>query len=76
MNQHRDNSPQVTVEEWDEAESGIIETLARCSNILVARGAFDAAVKLRPRSRILLRDGARVIERHDGRPSPPPLRVV
>lgn len=66
----------VAIEEWDDAESGIIEVMARCCNLPVGRGAFDAAVKLRPRSRILLRDGARVIQRHDGRPSPPPLRVV
>jgi hypothetical protein len=66
----------VLVEEWDEAESGVTEVMARCANVPIGRGAFEAAIKLRPRSRILLRDGARVIERHDGRPSPPPLRVV
>jgi hypothetical protein len=66
----------VTVVETDDAESGIIEVMARCCNVPIGRGAFEAAIKLRPRSRILLKDGARVIERHDGRPSPPPLRVV
>jgi hypothetical protein len=66
----------VVVVETDEAESGITEVMARCCNVPVGRGAFEAAIKLRPRSRILLKDGARVIERHDGRPSPPPLRVV
>jgi hypothetical protein len=66
----------VVVIETDDAESGTIEVLARCSLVPIGRGAFDAAVKLRPLSRILLRDGARVIARHQGKPSPPPLRVV
>jgi hypothetical protein len=60
----------VTVEEWDDAESGVVEVLARCSIVPIGRGAFEAAVKLRPLSRILLRDGARVIQRHDGKPPP------
>lgn len=67
----------VVVLEMDDAESAVIEVMARCTNVPVGRGAFEAAVKLRPRSRILLKDGARVIERYDGKGPPrPSLRIV
>lgn len=57
----------VTVVEVDEA-GGTVEVLARCTLIPVARGAFREAVKLRPLSFLLLKDGIRVIETHNPNP--------
>jgi hypothetical protein len=54
----------ITVEEWDDAESRIVEVLARCANTLIGRGAFEAAVAMRTNRRILLCDRARVIARY------------
>ena len=39
------------------------EVLARAANLPIARGAFDAAVKMYPGETIELRQGARVVER-------------
>jgi hypothetical protein len=58
------DSLEFTVEEWTADESSVFEVLARCSNLMIARGAFTAAVKMRPNAVILLRHGSRVIERH------------
>jgi hypothetical protein len=41
------------------------EVLARATNLLIGRGGFQAAVRLYPRELIELRQGARVIDRHD-----------
>jgi hypothetical protein len=49
-----------TVEEWTADGQHIAETLAKCSNPLIARAAFKAAVDLRPHARILARQGTRV----------------
>lgn len=50
------------VDVWD--GGGIIETLARCSNLLVARAAFDQAVKERGRYEVTLRSGVRIVAVH------------
>ena len=52
------------VEQWDEHDR-IEEVLARTSNALVGRGAFDAARQQRPEARLTLRDRARVIAKHE-----------
>ena len=39
------------------------EILARAANLLIARGAYAAAVKMYPDEVIELRQGARVVER-------------
>jgi hypothetical protein len=39
------------------------EVLARAANLPIARGAYDAAVKMYPGELIELRQGARVVER-------------
>jgi hypothetical protein len=36
-------------------------SIAKCSNPLIARAAFKAAVELRPHARILARHGTRVL---------------
>jgi hypothetical protein len=39
--------------------------IAISNNLLVARAAYEAAVRYNPRERWLLRDGIRVVERHE-----------
>ena len=48
------------VETWTK-NGNIDRLLAMASNLLVARGAYDAAVALYPQAQISLRQGARVI---------------
>jgi hypothetical protein len=43
------------------------EVLARLSNVIVARAAFDASLTLWPSAWIELRQEARVIEKHGAR---------
>ena len=40
---------------------GIIETIARCSSLLVGRAAFDQAVKERPALKVTLRQSIRIV---------------
>jgi hypothetical protein len=54
---------EFTVEEWTPDEASIHELLARAANSTIAKGAYLAAVKMRPTALILLRHGARVLER-------------
>ena len=42
------------VEEWT-ADQHVSEVLARASNVLVARAAFEEAARLRPTARLTLR---------------------
>lgn len=51
----------LRVEQWDERDAVVEEVLALCSNAIVARGAFEAAVKLRPGRIIILRQRAHVV---------------
>ncbi len=39
------------------------EILARATNLIIGRAAYETAVRLYPRDRIDYRDGARIIER-------------
>ncbi|MDQ2080519.1 hypothetical protein RA307_10030 [Xanthobacteraceae bacterium Astr-EGSB] len=66
----RDDDLPFAVEEWTDDENAIAEVLARATNALIARGAFEAAVRLRPARRILLRHGSYVIARHVPDPTP------
>lgn len=50
----------ITVEARDET-GRIIEVIARCANVTVARGAFDAARTCRQGVEIMIRDRSRVI---------------
>lgn len=50
-----------SVEEWLPDGSAIVEVLARGSNYPVACGAYQAAVALRPKARIILRNGIRIV---------------
>lgn len=56
---------QFRVEAWTADDRAIEEILAAANSLLIARGAYEAAVRLNPHRRILLRHGARVIERHE-----------
>ena len=49
----------------DKTEDHVIWLIAVSNNFLVARAAYDAAVKYNPRERWLLRDGIRVVERYE-----------
>jgi hypothetical protein len=51
---------QFKVEQWDQSEDHVIWLIAILNNFLVARGAYEAAVKYNPWERWLLRDGIRV----------------
>jgi hypothetical protein len=55
---------QFKVEQWDKTEDHIVWLIAVSNNFLVARAAYEAAVKFNPRERWLLRDGIRVVERY------------
>jgi hypothetical protein len=50
---------QFKVEQWDQSEDHIIWLIAVSNNFLVARAAYEAAVKYNPRERWLLRDDSR-----------------
>lgn len=52
------------VEQWD-GEGHVEEVLARTSNVLVGRGAFEAARQRRPKARLTLRDRARIIVKYE-----------
>jgi hypothetical protein len=51
--------------QWDKYEDHVIWLIAVSNNFLVARAAYEAAVKYKPRERWLLRDGIRVVERYE-----------
>jgi hypothetical protein len=53
------------VEQWTQDDLHVEEVMAKCRSVLVANAAFEAAVKQRPRSLIYLRNGTRVLARHE-----------
>lgn len=55
-----EDHPNFTIDVWND-RGGIIETMARCSSLLVGRAAFDQAVKERPRLKVTLRQGIRIV---------------
>lgn len=50
------------VEQWD--DKTVIRLMSASANLLVAVGAFDAAVAAHPNYRWLLRDGTRAVKEH------------
>ena len=52
------------VDRWDKAGVRLDCCLAACSNLLIGRGAFDAAVELYPDQYITLRNRGWVIAKH------------
>ena len=58
-------SYQFKVEQWDKSEDHVLWLIAVSNNFLIARAAYEAAVKYNPRERWLLRDGIRVVERYE-----------
>jgi hypothetical protein len=55
---------QFKVEQWDKTEDHVVWLIAISNNFLVARAAYEAAVKYNPKERWLLRDGIRVVKRY------------
>lgn len=51
----------VVIEEWSPDGSRLLEILGRAINGSIALGAYPAARGLRPRGRIIIRQGARVL---------------
>ena len=56
--------PNFTVDVWDDRDR-IVETMARCSSLLVGRAAFDQAVTERPKCKVTLRQGIRIVAKAD-----------
>lgn len=52
------------VEVWDDRDLYVVEIVAASGNLLVARAAFDEALKHRPERILRLRHRARVIREH------------
>jgi hypothetical protein len=50
------------VEEWDRDGNRIERVIARAANLVVGRGAYEAACRQYPKARLTLRQGIRVIE--------------
>jgi len=53
----------ISVEIWNDADNRLEELVALCANSIVARGAYQAALKLRPGANLVLRHRARLIAR-------------
>jgi hypothetical protein len=49
------------------------EVLARLAHLDIGGSAYMASIAKYPKRNIQLRHGARIIERHDGEPPPPPI---
>jgi len=56
-----------SIEEWSPDGNRLIETVAGAKEHRVARAAFEALVDLRPKARVMLRNGAQVMG-DSGRP--------
>lgn len=52
----------ICIEEWTPDGERLVETLVRCINVPIARAAFPACVGMRPRGRIMIRHGTRVVQ--------------
>src|ERR1700722_520149 len=52
------------VERWDSRDAHVEEIVATATLIMIGHAAFHAAVEQYPRSRLTLRQGARVILKH------------
>jgi hypothetical protein len=61
-----------SIEMWDQGDQRRRWTIALCSTVSVAHGAFDVAVTIYPQHRWVLRNGMLVIRKHE---APPPRRT-
>jgi hypothetical protein len=50
-----------SVELWTDDNARPERILARCGRVDIARGAFEASVKVFPDKNVLLKDGTRVV---------------
>ena len=62
------------VDRWDKSGVRLDCCVAACSNLLIGRGAFDAAVELYPGCYITLRNRGWVIAKHEAARAEPPER--
>ena len=60
------NALEFRVEVWDEAYGRVEELVALCNNAGVGKAAYEAALKLRPGTNLVLRHRARIISRARG----------
>lgn len=51
------------IERWDEADQHVIEIIAACSNVIVAKAAYQAALEMHPKANLTLSHRARIIAR-------------
>ena len=56
------------VEQWWPDDRGVEETLAACSNLDIARAAYQEAVRRFPDKRLYLRHRSFVVEQHEPEP--------
>lgn len=61
------------VEDWGKEGRTPFSVIALAQNQLVAKGAFLAAVRQYPESVLMLRHGARIMEKHEPRRELPTL---
>lgn len=59
----RNDALQYVIERWASDGKHIEETIARCSNLAVARAAFNAAISEYPNFVITLSQGMQLIDR-------------
>ena len=57
---------ELRVEVWDPSGSRVEELAALCSNSLVAKGVYEAALRLRPGANLVLSHRTRIIARARG----------
>lgn len=63
------------IEVFNDRNDRVVEVMARATHLLVARAAWRVAAEQRPRQRVVLSHGARVIEDTDRAPEPEPRPV-
>ena len=61
---HVGEPAEYKVERWDSRDAHVEEIVATATLIMIGHAAFHAAVEQYPRSRLTLRQGARVILKH------------
>jgi hypothetical protein len=54
------------IEVWDSGNNRVEELVALCNNSLVAKGAYEAALKVKPGANLVLAHRARIISRARG----------
>ena len=64
-----EDHPNFTVDVWDDRDH-VIETMARCSSLLVGRAAYDQTLIERPLLKVTLRQGIRIVARREAPAEP------